>query len=327
MKSLKTLALSLLLMSLGACGGGGNAGIGNGTLNEGGNNSANIVLFVGDEGNHALAALTTLTPAAGTNLAANVLGTNGQQLWNGIALDAARDRLYASNGKQIAIFEKASRLNGVISPTRVITPAVPGTLSLLYGLVLDKTHDRLYFGFTAGMDFVIGVYDNVSTLSGNAAPTRMFSNLYGDSFTVDTQRNVLYTTGLGTPAIYAYPNIDKLNGPLPVVAPAKPLVPGGKIHGLAVDEEHDRLYIGAPGTGVAAIDKASTGSSIATIIGLANSAGTAGVAYDMAYDRLYVGLDNSVFVLGNASLLKAGNNSSAVMVSAPGGSKVTTFAF
>src|ERR1700741_5067695 len=99
MKYLKTFAASLLLTALTACGGGGgNSGIRNGTLNGNSNNSNPNVLFVGAQGNHALAALTTLTPAAGSNIAANVLGTNGLELWHGIAYDAPRDRLYASTG-------------------------------------------------------------------------------------------------------------------------------------------------------------------------------------------------------------------------------------
>jgi len=336
MKLIQTLAASFLAMSLAACGGGGGspgATNGGGNGNNGGSQtpggSTKNVLFVGDSGNHGLASFTTLSPAAGSNVAANVLGTGSLAVWYGIALDTKNDRLYAATGQQIAVFDKASSLNGTIAPTRMLNPVIKTGVSQLYGMVYDKTNDRLYIGYSSGLSYSLAVFEAFSSLSGSISPTRYINNLPSDNFAIDTKRAVLYVGNPATaaPAIYTYAGVDKINGTLPAVNPSSLVVPGSRIAGLAVDELHDRLYLGVPGTGVAFIDNADAGGSKPTIVGLANSATSAGLAFDSSNDRLYAGLDNTVFVLSNASQLNAGNNNSAIMVAAPAGSKITTFAF
>jgi len=338
MKFFKILAASVLTLSLAACGGGGGgaSGTGSTTATSGsiGNNNGNgstggntgNVLFVGDYGNHAFAAFTTLTPAAGSSISANVLGTNGLTMWNGLALDAEHDRLYSSAGLQIAVFEHASALNGIITPTRLITPKMD--YSSLWDMVLDKVHDRLYVKYNVGLGGAIAVFDNISTLSGTVAPTRRIDRMLGYDYMVDFRRNTLYVLGWSHDQLYTYPNADQINGFLPIVTPVKLAALTNKdVRGLSLDEQHDRLYMGVPGVGIAMLDQASTGASQVNFVSLPNQATHSGVAYDAAHDRLYAGLDNQVYIFNSASSLAPGNSSSATQISAPAGSMITTFAF
>jgi hypothetical protein len=330
----------LISLTLAACGGGGSSSSSTTPINTAPPPPAQArnVLFVSDSGPAAfLAASTTLTPPPGA-FAANVLGNNGQSFWKGMAYDTARDRLYGSTGKEISVFDNASALNGNITRNRYFTPVFSGASGGgMYGMFLDKDHDRMYVGYGDGPQYSLAVFDNVSSAQGSVTPSRTIFGLHGE-FAIDTKRSVLYTTtfSLGNaPIIYAYPNVDKLNGFLQAAASLKLTAAAGYLGGLAVDAARDRLYVSAPSVGVTIITDAST--ILTNIAGPNNvklaslpvksAVGNGAAAFDPNNDRLYVALDNNVYVISTASQLGTTATSNAVMVSAPSGSVITTFAF
>ena len=331
------LSAFLITLSLAACGGGGtgsgSAGTGDATL--GGGPTPNV-LFVGDEGNHGFAALTTLSPTAGSTVAPKVLDVGSVQMWTGIAYDKQRDRLYANNGQSIAEFDQASLLNGRITAIRQITPAIPGLLNLV-GMQLDKGSDRLYVSFVNASNApCLAIIENISTAANGVAPSRILQGIGGKRFVIDTYRNVFYGFDVSH-ALFALPNLDKASGTIPASSLKYISLNYTQLDGLAIDTTNDRLYVGIIGfSGLAAVSAASTrggaaGSAAAqttsAAIALPNGAATAaGLSYDGANDRLYAGLDSRVFVLNAVSKLQSGT-AAAVMVPGPANSLITTFAF
>ncbi|CAN7646084.1 hypothetical protein [Duganella sp. LjRoot269] len=331
----------LISLTLAACGGGGNSG---------GASAPPVpptvppvaqtknVLFVADRGSSGfLAASTTLTPAAGA-FVANILANSGQSFGKGMAYDTARDRLYGLAGKDVSVFDNASALNGNITRTRFFTPILSGASGGgMYGMFLDKDHDRMYIGYGDGLQYSLAVLDNVSAAKGDVVPNRTIFGLHGN-FAIDTQRSVLYTTSFSsfnTPTVYAYPNVDKFNGSLQDATSLKLPAPIDYGSGLAVDAARDRLYVSTPSQGVTVITDASTilkntagaGNVKLAKLPVASQLGNGAAAFDPNNDRLYVALDNNVYVISTASQLGATTTSNAVMVSAPSGSVINAFAF
>jgi DNA-binding beta-propeller fold protein YncE len=91
--------------------------------------------------------------------------------------DAAHDRLYVASylNSRILVFDNASSANGNAAPTR----SIGGPVSTLYGprgLTLDLVADWLYVANSYANTIVI--FNNASTLNGDAAPTRVISGSY-----------------------------------------------------------------------------------------------------------------------------------------------------
>lgn len=348
MTFLHRVSAILISLSLAACGGGGgNAGTGNATIGVDGSGPAAASknqLFVGDSNNFAFAVFTTLKPAAGSNIAANVLGIGQLPMWLGIAYDSKIDRLYANDAKVINIFDKASALNGKIAPTRIVTPLIAG-LTLLNGMQLDKGSDTLYIGYaTASSNYSVAVFTNATNMSGSVAPSRVITGINAGYFVVDTQHDILYTKDRGSveSKVYAYPDQSLINGAAPFSTRKTLSLPLGNLAGLALDAKRDRLYVGVlrgftASGGVGVVEAASTRGTVssagadhtpASLISLPNGAlGDIGLAYDPNNDRLYAGLDNNVYILDTVSQLQGGTSANALLVMAPVGSYITTFAF
>ena len=342
MTILQRIGAILAFLSLAACGGGssgtGDAGLGNGS--DPGTPAKNV-LFVGDEGKFAFATFSTLKPAAGATIAANLLDIGPTTMWLGIAYDGVRDRLYANDSRQIAVFDQASTLKGKIAPTRAIVPLIPN-LELLYGMQLDKANDQLYVGYHTSVagPYSIAVFNNASMLTGSVAPSRVIIGIDAGHFAIDTLRNILYTRSASSieSLIDVYPSQNLING----VAPSntrktlRPMV-NGLPSGLALDQNNDRLYVGVAGSGVAVVTDASSRAilelrdpvgTLVELIALPNNAQmNVGLAYDSNNDRLYAGFDSSVYLLDAASKLQADTPASALLITAPTGSVITTFAF
>jgi hypothetical protein len=347
MTILQRVGALLITLSLAACGGGGgNAGTGNATIGDGSGPGAATKnqLFVGDSNKFAFAVFTTLKPAAGTSIAANVLDIGQLPMWLGMAYDSKIDRLYANDAKVINIFDKASALNGKIAATRIVTPLIPG-LTLLNGMQLDKNSDTLYIGYaTNSSTYAVAVFPNATNMSGNVAPSRVMTGVNAGYFVVDTQHNILYTKDRSSAEskVYAFPDQSMINGAAPFATRKTLSLPLGSLAGLALDTKHDRLYVGvlrsfSASGGVGVVEAASTRGTVnaagadhtpASLISLPNGAlGDIGLAYDPNNDRLYAGLDNNVYILDTVSTLQAGTPANAVLVTAPTGSYITTFAF
>ena len=345
MTFLQRASVLLISLSLAACGGGGSAGTGDASLGNGDHGSTAPTknqLFVGDSNQLAFAALTTLKPATGT-LPAKVLDIGQLVMWLGIAYHLKQDRLYANDTRTISVFDNASLLNGRIAPTRSITPLIPG-LQLLHGMQLDMDKNVLYVGYTTGNGYSVAVFEGISALTGSVAPKRVITGVSADDFVVDTVQNILYTRnrGIADAKVYAYPEQSKINGAASFITRKTLSLPLPNVTGLALDTAHDRLYFGvlrngANGGGVGVVDLASTRGTPdaqgidhtpASLIALPNGAAhDIGLAYDPSNDRLYAGLENNVYILDAASKMQAGTPTNAVLVTAPAGSAITTFAF
>lgn len=356
MKLIRPAAVVLFTLFLSACGGGGGSGSaapgkvtnGNGTGGAGNTgviDSGKNVLFVGDEGHAAFAAFSTLTPAPGASITPRLLDTGDTAMWQGIAYDRQRDRLYANNNYKIAIFEHASALNGKITPTREISLLIP-QMGAIRGMQLDTVNDKLYVGYSTGSGdagpFNIAVFyyasELINSFSGLVAPNRKIIQGEASNFVVDTQRNILYTSHDYSTAhlITVYPNQDQIDDKHAAYEYRIIALPLG-VSGIAIDQKHDRLYVGSKGNGVMVIEHASTHgggngkpaeAAPFSLISLPNSAQwKASLAYDASNDRLYAGFDNIVYTLDAASQITADTRAPAAQIVAPEGSRITTFAF
>jgi hypothetical protein len=135
-----------------------------------------------------------IAPAA-TIRGASTLLSSPQRLF----ADTANDRLYVANqgGASILIFDKASTLNGNVSPTRFIS----GNATLLTGPVdvaLDSANNLLYVANGTS----ILVYSAASTINGNVPPVHNI-NLgvsIGGLF-LDGPNNQLYVSDPGDNAV------------------------------------------------------------------------------------------------------------------------------
>ena len=359
----KNIRINFVLISimlvLAACGGGGG----------GGDNRTPVtatpvqknVLFVSDPVHQAYAVLPTLAPLAGTSLTSNVLDTSGLpnepgQAILGMAYDAKRDRLYTANGTQISILEQASTLIGSVKASSAITPKLPGTDGYSWRfaqLSYDKQHDTLYAAYNQNASYNLVIFDNVSTLTGNVSPSKIvkMDSPKDSFFALDLKRSILYfiravaTDGGGN--VLALMDFDKPNATLRSLR----LKDGGglsndfqySLQGIAVDAEHDRLYIGRAGAGLLIIDNASASTSTGarwvldtapdvkiitpSIVPMTVSGGWGlGLAFDPANDRLYAGFGQNVYIMNQASQVNSGTNVNLVLITTPNTS-VNTFTF
>ncbi|UOD28960.1 hypothetical protein INH39_26540 [Massilia violaceinigra] len=356
MKTFRSFSLLFSVVLLTACGGGGSGGSGaqgGGTapapvnpapvtpppvtstpgipVAQGGN-----VLFVGDTNNQVLAAFDTLAPvAANTVLSAKVLKVDSYYGY-GMQLDGARNLLYImagdKAGAQIGVFTDARNLSGSVRPQRFIAPAI-GVEYVVQSLFLDKANDRLYVGYQEMAMSVRGfmVLEHASTLSGTVAPSRRFHGTMDTMhFAIDTKRGLLYSKnqrGGGLP-VQVHANIDKASGELPI---AGRFNINGNISGLAIDEERDRLYVGANGAGVSVfvdVSKPDPASRIkfTAVPGIGNAADTV-LAFDSIHDRLYAGVGSTAYVLEQASKLGEDAKRTPLGVDAGNRAIISGFAF
>lgn len=349
------LILIFALLSLAACGGGGESGATNTASTQ------KNVLFVGEPVHQTLAALPTLTPLAGTSLTANVLDisalddTRINYFGMGIAYDAQRDRLYTANVRKINIMEHASTLKGSIKASSSFTPQFPSTVHYLQlgQLFYDKQHDTLYATYSDAADYDLAIFNNVSTLSGDVPPSKIVKmRTYSPYFTVDLKRSILYFlrgngTGRGPDDVLALMDFDKPNPTLRYLLVdssglrANPLL-SFNLEGVAVDAEHDRLYLGMTNIGVLIVDNASASTSATRLFSdtapdvklitpgivpmIQNSGWGLGLAFDPANDRLYAGFGQNFYILDQASQAKSGANVNLVLIFTSNTS-VNTFAF
>jgi len=133
----------------------------------------------------------------------------------GIALDSVNDRLFLSDsaGNAILIFDNASALNGILTPSRTISGAAtllnsPGPLAL-------DSSGRLIVGSNPGTirPAHIVVFADAATANGNIAPLAT-STLATITFQIAVFSNGdLYVTGSGN-SVSAYTNIAGATGTL-----------------------------------------------------------------------------------------------------------------
>ena len=189
----------------------------------------------------------------------------------GIAMDLANDRLYVANfyGNSILVFDNASQTSGDIGPAREIVGANT-LLNNPISLFLDTAHDRLYVSNFSLQSQNVLVFDNVSQITGDVAPSRVISGfvLYSYSLLsgifVDTTRDILYVVDFNGHAIYIFDGAQFLSG----TVTASRIIFGNQTkilaaHGVIVDSVTNQLilanYGGSPGS-ILIFDNASTTS-------------------------------------------------------------------
>ncbi len=282
-------------------------------------------LFAADSGHFAIGSLIDPNPAAGTVTVDRIIAGANTGLSNNIgslAFDAANDRLYVGNGITIRVFEQASRAEGNVAPSRVITYASGGGNT--GSLFLDTANNRLYVGDDLNG---VRVFNNASAINGVAANDRLITLGLGlvQGIAVDTGRNILYVSlraPSGESGIVVYDGADAVRGnPLPArIIVAHSDQRDFPVAGLFLDAAHDRLYAaGWTFFQVMVFDSVSTADGLTAptkTLELPNSGSlVTSVFVDVANDRLYAVGANAIAIVPNVST--ASGAVAATMVLAP----------
>lgn len=273
------------------------------------------VLFVSDGVHNAFAAFDALAPATTGTVTGKVLTStidgDGRS-----AVDAARNLLYVTANRSIAVFSNASDLTGQIVPSRTFKPII-STGAYLGRIIFDSANDRMYVGYGTGPNIPpasgFAVFDHVSTLAGDVTPTRVFySAIDISNFAMDLKRGLLYskTTQQQFQEIFVFEHIDTASGNLPI---ARRIKLDGNVAALGIDSERDILYAGIEDKGLTALPNASTVSSYPTVLTLPITSisvptNTGLLVADPRNDRLYISFDTTpvgsrAYILNHASTL------------------------
>lgn len=282
------------------------------------------MIFIGDKGNQKMAAIDTLTPTPGA-LAAKVFATD-ESSWFDAAFDSTRNELYVAAFTKINVYANASKLDGTITASRSIIPAISGYNSLKR-VVLDKANDRLYIGFKAPFSGGLAVFEQASKLNGTVAPSRIISgNISLDSFALDLKRNLLYASANDTTLaeVHVFERIDTFNGEAAI---ARRISMPNVVQRLSIDSSRDRLYMVTGKGGAMILDgasKAAGNPAVSTIV-LPTQSYASAVTIDAANDRLYLGFGAQAFVINDASKLT--NSSGAAQAAAIMGPPNTSISY
>ncbi|HET6370373.1 MAG TPA: hypothetical protein VFG95_04210, partial [Nitrospiria bacterium] len=261
-------------------------------------------------------------------------------------VDTDRDLLYVSNSghNSILLFANASTTDGEVPPVKIIQPPDVRTqdstcsqdlscLNLPFGILVDKTNDRLYVANTGLNQSSILIFKNASTRVATTPPDLVLTGnatLIADpvGLDLDAGTNTLYVTNQGDvtekPApldqsdtitripldsLVAFKDLIARCGSSVVCSNAPDQVVQGRNSGLAdpagvvVDAEKALVYVAnASGNQVSAYGltgNTSPAKLLASPTGLGGQIATmlntpVGVFYDAANDRLYVANYNGV---------------------------------
>ena len=283
-----------------------------------GGSSTPMNLYISDFGAGAILVFNTAGSAQGNifpdrNISGAATLLSGPE---GIWLDKASDRLYVANlgSSSIEIYENAGTANGNIAPSRTISGASTG-LSNPSGIWYDSASDTLYVTNQSANS--IEAFADVSTLSGNVAPSRTIS---GSNTTLnipvgiwyDSTSDELYVANYNGVSIDIFDNASTLNGN---VAPSRILSGSNTTFlnpiALWVDNSSDQLYVTDYSKGaVDVFNNASTvNGNIAPSRIIAGTNTTLGFPWtlwlDSANNRLYVStsIGNSVLVFDGADTI------------------------
>lgn len=150
--------------------------------------------------------------------------------------------LYVSdqNSNSILRFNNAFTANGNIAPNATISGTATGLASPQY-LALDADADRLFVANVNGPNVL--VFDKVSTLSGNAAPTRVL-NVIGNFVTptdvvLDKGSDLLYVADGQEIFVLGNVSASTTSGS---IQPVRDITTAFTIQALFLDTTNDRLY-------------------------------------------------------------------------------------
>ncbi len=219
-------------------------------------------------------------------------------------------KLYIAGGdaKTIFAFASANTISGNVAPTSEIT----GTNTQLngpYGIAYDSRSDSIIVGNVYGNNVLI--FDNVSTMNGDVAPTRTITGLDSpEDIAIDQDRNLLYVTVTHGVAVFA--NASTVNGsaaPVSLITGTATGFSGDADKRLFLDTKNNRLYVTDPGSfAVMIFDNISTlNGEVAPNRIISSTTPTFdfiwGIAVDVSRDLLYVSDQNTktITVFANAS--------------------------
>ena len=170
----------------------------------------------------------------------------------------ATGQLYVTSGTQNSIvrFDNAFTVNGNAAPAATISGAGTTLATPIY-LALDSAADRLFVASKTSASILI--FDQISTKTGNVAPTRAISGVATNLFVpiqpfLDKSRDLLYVSD--DISILVFTSASTANGN---VASARDIQPGFSVGAIFVDAANDRLFVTDPsGDAVNEYDNAST---------------------------------------------------------------------
>lgn len=176
----------------------------------------------------------------------------------------ATGKLYVSNANDNSIlrFDNALTDSGNIAPAATITGALT-TLSAPAFMTLDTTANRLYVANNGNVSILI--FDNISTKTGNVAPSRTIAGNSTALFSptdvaVDTTKDLLYVAD--DVDIFVFSSASTANGN---IAPLHDISPGFTVSAIYIDAANNRLYAADhDNNAIAVFDNASTLDSTVT---------------------------------------------------------------
>lgn len=166
---------------------------------------------------------------------------NGYNSLKRVVLDKANDRLYISFKAPfsggLAVFEQASKLNGTVAPSRIIS----GNISQ-DNLTLDLKRNLLYTSWTGTSPAEVYVFEHIDTFNGEAAIARRISiPNFVNRLSIDSGRDRLYMVA-GTGAAIILDGASTAAGSPAVTTLSLPTV--GNASAVTIDAANDRLYLG-----------------------------------------------------------------------------------
>ena len=218
-------------------------------------------------------------------------------------------KLYVSNqnGNSILRFDNALTVSGAPQPAASISGPNTG-LNLPQFMALDTAADRLFVANPGGSSVLI--WDSVSTLNGNIAPSRtigLSSGLVAPvAVALDSNRDLLYVA-------------DQSSGQVLVFSPASTagsnssavrdlVITGANLGGIALDSANDRLFVSdSASNAIGVFDNASTLNGTVTsnrAITGANTGlqGPTGLTLDLSGDLVVAnGTNGTITVYANAA--------------------------
>lgn len=195
-----------------------------------------------------------------------------------------RDRLYTTDGSSIYIINNASTANGTVTPAAVLTV---GTTNVIF---IDQQNDRLYVDNESASPGVY-VYDNASTLTTGADPTRTISisqtSVTPYTIWVDATTNRLYygsrNQSAGLYNLFVFNNASTLSGSVDPDTDSVAQMAYSLLMNVMVDNQ-DHLYMWPDSaTYVSIYNNASTLSGVVTAAPDKTINGVVNSGYGMGY--------------------------------------------
>ena len=153
-------------------------------------------------------------------------------------------QLYVATPNSILHFSNGEAATADVAPQSIISGANT-QLSAPRHLFIDTPDDRLYVPNQGNSSIL--VFDTVSTLSGNATPTRVIAGNVTElvapiDVALDPGNNLLYVADGSSVLVFA--SASTINGNVP---PVRNINMGFAIGGLALDAKNNQLWVSEPG--------------------------------------------------------------------------------